>query len=127
MQMKLPHPQMQLDYLLPAGREKFRLEEVARILSDDFGKPVSTQSIRNAIDEGRIHASRFAFNVKKGEERRYMVQWIARSDILLTLLEARTAPEEERVQRVLEILKTFHREPLLVARSFIDARLTGSK
>ena len=126
----VPHlttPQLQLDYLLPAGREKFRLEEVARILSDDAGAPVSTQAIRNALDEGRILATKINLTAAKGQEQRYRVQWVSRPDLLLVLLEARTAPEPDRLQRVLSIVSTFGREGLLATRNHIDHLLMNRR
>lgn len=113
--MSAPHlnrPELMLDFLLPAGREKFRLAEVARILSDDAGDPVSIQSIRNGLDSGALFGSRFNFSKIKDVAERHRVQWLTRDDVLLALLEARSAPEAERLGRVLVIIANFSPEAL---------------
>lgn len=113
----LKHPELMLDYLIPAGREKLRLDEVARILSDDGGKPVSVQSLRNGLESGALFGSRFNFTAKPGAGERHRMQWMLRSDVALVLLESRTAPEQERLRRFLEAMRTFSREALeMVAR-----------
>ncbi|MFA6962420.1 MAG: hypothetical protein WC205_16820 [Opitutaceae bacterium] len=108
----LNRPELMLDFLLPAGREKFRLDEVARILSDDAGDPVSIQSIRNGLDSGALFGSRFNFSKIKDVAERHRVQWLTRDDVLLALLEARSAPEAERLGRFLAILVNFSPEAL---------------
>lgn len=110
----LNRPELMLDYLVPAGREKFRLVEVARILSDDAGKPVSLQSIRNGLDSGALFGSRFNFSKIKDVAERHRVQWLTREDVLLALLESRGAhsAEAERLGRVLAIITTFSPEAL---------------
>lgn len=119
----LNHAELMLDYLVPAGREKFRLDEVARILSDDSGKPVSVQSIRNGLDSGVLLGSRFNFSAKGDDVERHRVQWLSREDVLLALLEARSTPEPERLGRVLTIITTFSPEGLdTVIATAVSAR-----
>ena len=108
----LKRPELMLDYLVPAGREKFRLEEVARILSDDAGKPVSVQSIRNGIDSGALFGARFNFSSAKDEIERHRVQWLTREDLHLALVEARGNSEDGRLARILSIVATFSTEGL---------------
>jgi hypothetical protein len=108
----LNRPELMLDFLLPAGREKFRLDEVARILSDDAGKPVSIQSIRNGLESGALFGSRFNFSSVRAAVARHRVQWLTREDVLLALLESRTAPEAERLGRILAIIASFSPEAL---------------
>ena len=110
----LQHPELMLDFLIPAGREKLRLEEVARILSDDGGRPVSVQSLRNGLESGALFGSRFNFTARPDARERHRMQWMLRGDVLLALLEARTAPEQERLQRFLAVLGTFSREALAI-------------
>ncbi|OAM89318.1 hypothetical protein OH491_13660 [Termitidicoccus mucosus] len=119
----LKHPELMLDFLIPAGREKLRLDEVARILSDDGGKPVSVQSLRNGLESGAIFGARFNFSARPDARERHRLQWMLRGDVLLALLEARTAPEDERLRRFLEVLRTFSREALdMVAAHTAAAR-----
>jgi hypothetical protein len=110
----LTRPELMLDYLLPAGREKFRLDEVARILSDDAGKPVSTRSIINGLVSGALFGSRFNFSSVKDNAERHRVQWLTRDDVLLALLESRgpDGTEAERLGRFLAILVNFSPEAL---------------
>jgi len=110
----LKNPELMLDFLIPAGREKLRLDEVARIVSDDAGKPVSVQSLRNGLESGALFGSRFNFTAKPDARERHRTQWLLRSDVALLLLESRTAPEHERLQRFLSILNTFSREALAI-------------
>ncbi|MDR2673887.1 MAG: hypothetical protein LBC18_03220 [Opitutaceae bacterium] len=113
----LKHPELMLDFLIPAGREKLRLEEAARIFSDDGGRAVSVQSLRNGLESGALFGARFNFAAARGDGERHRMQWMLRGDVLLALLEARTAPEEERLRRFLEAMRTFSREALeLLAR-----------
>lgn len=108
----LNRPELMLDYLVPAGREKFRLDEVARILSDDSGKPVSVQTIRNGIESGALFGARFNFSAVAALAERHRVQWLSREDVLLALVEARGNSEAERLGRVLAIIATFSPEGL---------------
>jgi hypothetical protein len=103
--MKLHQPQLLLDYLVPAGREKLRLGEVATILSADDGEaPVTVQSIRNGMQEGRLFGNRIPFGSKLGEEQRIRVEWMTRADVLQALLVTRTAPAEAQLAQIAEII-----------------------
>jgi hypothetical protein len=119
----LQNPGLMLDFLIPAGREKLRLDEVARIVSDDAGRPVSVQSLRNGLESGALFGSRFNFTARPDARERHRMQWMLRGDVTLVLLEARTAPEQERLQRFLSVLNTFSREALaIVAAEAMAAR-----
>lgn len=120
MSVTLQRPELMLDFLIPAGREKLRLEEVAQIIGTDDGKPVSVRSIINGLESGALFGSRFHFT-KSGDRERHRVQHMLRSDVQLALLEARTAPEPERLQRFLDVLPTFSREALIVLATEINA------
>jgi len=101
----LKQPQLFMDYLVPAGREKFRLEEVAKILSADDGEaPVTVQSIRNAMQEGRLFGNRIPFASKIGEEQRIRVEWMTRADVQQALLTTRTAPAADQLNQIFEIV-----------------------
>ena len=109
----LRHPQLLLDYLVPAGREKFRLEEVARILSADDGlAPVSAKSIRNAMEEGRLFGNRIPFSAPLGQEQRIRVEWMTRADVLQALLRTRTAPPDNQLSDLVQIAATLPPEAL---------------
>jgi hypothetical protein len=113
--MPTPHltrPELMLDYLVPAGREKFRLDEVARILSDDAGKPVSVRSIINGLESGALFGARLNFSSLKDTAERHRVQWLTREDVLLALVESRGNSEAERLGRILAIIATFSPEAL---------------
>lgn len=100
----LKQPQLFLDYLVPAGREKFRLDEVAKILSADDGEaPVTVQSIRNGMQEGRIFGNRIPFSSPLGKEQRIRVEWMTRGDVLHALLVTRTAPCDAQLAQICEI------------------------
>lgn len=109
----LKQPQLMLDYLVPAGREKFRLEEVATILSaDDGGAPVSVKSIRNAMEEGRLFGNRIPFSAPVGEEQRIRVEWMTRGDVLQALLRTRTNSPQAQVDEVAKIAATWPAEAI---------------
>lgn len=104
MPVALKQPQLTLDFLLPAGREKLRLDEVARILSADDGQStVSVQSVRNAMQEGRLFGNRIPFSAPVGQEQRIRTEWMTRSDVLQALLVTRTTAPEEQLNQLLQI------------------------
>lgn len=109
----LKQPQLMLDYLVPTGREKFRLEEVATILSaDDGAPPVSVQSIRNAMEEGRLFGNRIPFSAPLGKEQRIRVEWMTRADVLQALLRTRTSGAQAQVDDVCQIVGTWSDEAI---------------
>jgi hypothetical protein len=104
--MKLRQPQLMLDHLVPAKREKFRLEEVARILSADDGEaPVTVTSIRNGMEEGHFFGNRIPFGSKLGKVKRIRVEWMTRVDLLHALLSTRTSAAEEQLAQIAEIIE----------------------
>lgn len=115
----LQHPQLFLDFLVPAGREKLRLEEVAQIVGHE-GEPVSVQSIRNLLDSGKAFGSRFNFRTAAGQEERCKVQWMTRSDVLQLLLTTRTGKPEDQVQQVLTLLVDWPPEALAIVRGHAE-------
>jgi hypothetical protein len=112
----LQHPQLFLDFLVPAGREKLRLEEVAQIVGTD-GAPVSVQSIRNALESGRAFGNQLSF---RGEGERAKVQWMTRGDVLQLLLTTRTGKPEDQVQQLLNLLGDWPPEALAVVRAHAE-------
>lgn len=112
----LQHPQLFLDYLVPAGREKFRLDEVARIVGHE-GDPVSTQSIRNALESGRAFGFQFAF---RGEGERSKVQYMTRGDVLQFLAAFRTGKPEDQLQQILTLTADWPPEALAILRQHCE-------
>lgn len=112
----LQHPQLFLDYLVPTGREKFRLEEVARIVGHE-GSPVSTQSIRNALESGRAFGFQYAF---RGEGERCRVQYMTRGDVLQFIAAFRTGKAEDQVQQVLTLTADWPPEALAILRQHAE-------
>lgn len=124
----LTSSQVCLEHLLPAGREKLRLHEVSRILSADDGKPsVSIQSIRNAMQEGRLFGNRIAFSAPVGKEQRIRVEWMARSDVLQALLLTRTASPADRLAQLCQIGARLPDESLDQLLHFLNARRAMKK
>lgn len=113
MPVALKQPQLTLDFLLPAGREKLRLDEVARILSADDGQStVSVQSVRNAMQEGRLFGNRIPFSAPVGQEQRIRTEWMTRTDVLQALLITRTAAPDEQLNQLLQIAARLPAEAL---------------
>ena len=112
----LQNPQLFLDFLVPAGRSKFRLEEVAAIVGYE-GSPVSVQSIRNALESGRAFGCQFAF---RGEGERSKVQYMTRSDVLQFIAAFRTAKAEDQVQQVLTLISDWPPEALAILRQHAE-------
>lgn len=112
----LQHPQLFLDFLVPQGREKLRLEEVARIVGHDSA-PVSTQSIRNLLESGKAFGNRFHF---RGDGDRAKVQWMTRGDVLQLLLATRTASPDDQVQQVLTLIADWPPEALAIVRQYAE-------
>ncbi len=109
----LKEPQLALDFLLPAGREKLRLDEVAKILSADDGRPpVSVTSITNAMEEGRLFGNRIPFAAPLGQEQRIRVQWMTRADVLQALLITRTSSPEAQLDQLVQIAARLPAEAL---------------
>lgn len=109
----LKQPQLALDFLLPAGREKLRLDEVAKILSADDGRPpVSVTSILNGMQAGRIFGNRIPFSAPVGEEQRIRVQWMTRADVLQALLDTRTSSPEAQLDHLVLIAARLPAEAL---------------
>lgn len=104
MSTTLKQPQLFLDWLVPAGREKFRPAEVAQILSPDDGQaPVSEKSIRNAMDVGNIFGNRIPLSSPVGAHQRIRLEWISRVDLLQALLVTRTAAPAIQVDQLCQI------------------------
>lgn len=102
--MNLRHPQLWLDYLLPAGQQKFPLPQVAQILSaDDGSAPVTVKSIRNGMQEGRLFGNLIAFRSEVGKEQRIPHGFMTRADVQQALLATRTAPPADQLRRLFEI------------------------
>ena len=108
----LKQPQLMFDFLLPAGRSKFALAEVATILSADGSEPVSIKSIRNAMEEGRLFGNRIPFSAPIGKEQRIRVEWMTRADVLQALLRTRTNTAQAQVDDVCQIVVTWSDEAL---------------
>lgn len=109
----LKQPQLFMDFLVPAGREKFRIEEVATILSADDGRaPVSAQSIRNAMEAGRLFGNRIPFSASLGQEQRIRHEFMTRGDVLQALLRTRTAEPVTQVNDVCQIVNTWPAEAI---------------
>jgi hypothetical protein len=109
----LKQPQLFLDYLVPANREKFRLDEVAEILSPDDGRPpVSAKSIRNAMEEGRLFGNRIPFSAPIGQEQRIRVEWMTRADVQQALLRTRTASPQAQIDDISKIVATWPAEAI---------------
>lgn len=112
----LQNPQLFLDYLVPAGREKFRLSEVAEIVGYE-GAPVSEQSIRNALESGRAFGFQFAF---RGDGARSKVQYMTRGDVLQFIAAFRTGKAEDQVQQVLTLTSDWPPEALAILRQHCE-------
>lgn len=109
----LKSPQLWLDYLVPVGREKFRLEEVAKILSADDGQaPVTVRSILNGMESGQLFGNRIPFAPAAGQEQRIRTQWMTRGDVLHALLTTRTGPCATQLQQLCEIADRLPTEAL---------------
>jgi hypothetical protein len=115
----LQHPQLFLDFLVPTGREKFRLDEVAAMAGVD-GDPVSVQSIRNLLDSGKAYGNRFNFRAAAGQEERCKVQWMTRPDVLQLFLATRTAPPDAQLQQLFAIVDSFPPEALALLRQHAE-------
>lgn len=112
----LKAPQLFLDYLVPQTRTKFRVEEVAAILSADDGRPpVSPKSIRNALEAGRLFGNRIPFSAALGNEQRIRVEWMTREDVLHALLRTRTAKPEAQIHDLVQIVYGWPDEALEAA------------
>lgn len=106
MSAHLKQPQLWMDYLLPAGQEKFPLQQVAKILSpDDGSRPVSAKSIQSALQAGHLFGNRIPLASKLGESERIRLQWLSRADLLQALLATRTTPPSDQLGRLLEIIE----------------------
>ncbi len=117
-----------LDYLVPAGREKLRLDEVARILSADDGTaPVSTQSIRNAMQEGRLFGNRIPFSAPVGQEQRIRVEWMTRADVLQALLLTRTATPADQLDQLCQVAARLPADALDELIRFLVSRRAAAK
>lgn len=102
----LKQPQLWMDYLLPAGQEKFPLQQVAKILSPDDGTPpVSAKSIQSALQTGHLFGNRIPLASKLGESERIRLQWLTRADLLQALLTTRTTPPADQLGRLIEIIE----------------------
>jgi len=101
----LRQPQLFMDWLLPAGQQKFPLPQVAQILSADDGTaPVTVKSIQSALQEGRLFGNRIPLASKLGETERIRLQWMARPDLLQALLITRTSPPDAQLAQLMEIV-----------------------
>jgi hypothetical protein len=112
MPVALKHPQLCFDWLIPAGRDKLRLEEVARILSADDGQPVSVRSIRNGLESGSLFGNRIPFAAPVGEEQRIRTDWMTRADVLQALLVTRTAPPAAQLDQLAQITERMSPEAI---------------
>ena len=109
--MPLTIEQTHLDYLVPAGRTKFRLTEVASILGAD-GHAVSVRAVREAMESGQLGGNRLPFSAKPGSEERFKVEWVTADDLRLYILRTRTLEPRDHVARVLALVDKLPRAAL---------------
>ena len=105
-------PQGSFDWLLGTSREKYTLAEVARILSADADKPVSTTAVINAIESGQLRAVRVPLSAVPGQEQRYRVQWVSRLDLLAYLLRNESVSSDESLRRLADTFTRLSPEAL---------------
>jgi len=120
---QLREPQLFCEWMLPVGRDKFRLDEVAKIVSpDDGSEPVSERSIRNGLESGQLFGMRLNFAAKPGEEQRFRGM-MTRADVLQFILATRTSQPADQLAQLMQIVSTLSPEALALLQGFITRTL----
>lgn len=119
--------QLTLDPLVPHGRVKFTLAEVARILGQE-GKPLSIRAVREALESGQLGGYRLALSAKPGEEQRIKQEFVTADDLNLYLARQRTLDREECLSRLLRLIDSQPAAQLdLILRHATAARARAPK